>query len=119
MDEATCYRLISAALPYSGGTHTVDDVVNGIAEGRLQLWQADGSLAVTQVRQYPQLTAVCIVLAAGDLGEIWSVLEPRIEAFARDIGATRIEALGRMGWLKSAASHGYGSPRICMHRDLA
>ncbi|MGQ9371954.1 hypothetical protein [Azospirillum sp. ST 5-10] len=119
MDADTCFRLIGEALPYGGHTHTVDDVVSAVAEGRMQMWQSDRSLLVTELRRYPQLLAVRIVLGAGDLADIWENLEPRVEAFAREMGATRIEAVGRMGWLRAAAPHGYGMPRVCMHRDLA
>ena len=33
-----CRHWIEAALEYSGGTHNFDDIVEGIKEGRMQLW---------------------------------------------------------------------------------
>ena len=89
---------ILAALEYGGNTHGEEDVLTGINERKYQLWPGHRSAVVTEVIQYPRLKAVRIWLAGGDLQELMG-MERAISAWAKDIGASRIEiGGGRPGW---------------------
>lgn len=93
-------ELIERALAYSGGTHTVQDVLDGIEAGEFQLWEGERSIIVTKLMQHPQLLEAFCFLAAGDLQEI-AALYPVILDWAKAKGCTRVSCLGRPGWERS------------------
>ena len=49
-----CRPWIEAALEYSGGTHTFEDISEGIQDGRMQLWPATRGCIVTEIVVYPR-----------------------------------------------------------------
>jgi hypothetical protein len=90
-------REIEAALQYSGGTHSFDDVVALVHEGRLQYWPAPHSVIVTEIIQYPQYRALNFFLAGGQLPEL-EVMEPLILDWGRQQGCKVACLTGRKGW---------------------
>ena len=102
-DLAEFWRLrkhIEAALEYSAGTHTIDDVADGILEGKFQCWEGKESIIITEIVVYPRLKDLHFFLAGGDLDEI-SLMEPLITAWGKSLGCTRVSLAGRKGWQKS------------------
>lgn len=97
--EPTAQRitLLARALTYSGGTHTVQDVLDGVESGEFQLWEGQRSILVTKLMQHPQLLEAFVFLAAGDMREIES-LYPTVLDWAKSKGCTRASFLGRPGW---------------------
>ena len=91
---------ISAALEYAGGTHTLDDVRDGIADGRLQFWPGPNSVMVTEVVDDPRRRTLHFFLAAGTLTELEAMLPPVLE-WAKSRGCTHATLLGRAGWARS------------------
>lgn len=91
---------IEAALEYSAGTHTIDDVADLILRGKLQCWEGSDSIIITEIVVYPQLKDLHFFLAGGDLDEI-SLMEPLITAWGKSLGCTRVSLAGRKGWQKS------------------
>ncbi len=51
---ARCRKWIEDALAYSGGTHTYEDIVEGIHSLRYQFWAAERGCAVTEIIEYPR-----------------------------------------------------------------
>ena len=49
-----CRSYIEAALEYSGGTHDIIDIYEGIYEGTMQLWPREKSCLVTEIIVYPK-----------------------------------------------------------------
>ena len=102
-DLAEFWRLrkhVAAALEYSAGTHTIDDVADGILEGKFQCWEGKESIIITEIVVYPRLKDLHFFLAGGDLDEI-SHMEPIIAAWGKSLGCTRVSLAGRKGWQKS------------------
>lgn len=106
MTHERALELIQQALDRSLGDYHLEDVVRFIAEGKLQLWATENSVAVTEVIVYPRKKAVLVLLAAGDLDEIRESI-PMIEDFAKAIGADRITLCGRRGWVRALEKEGF------------
>ena len=88
---------------------TVDAVANDIMEKRAQFWPGERSAMVTTITDYTSTgeRVIDCWLAAGELGEIVNVIRPGIEEYARHIGCTQGMIVGRRGWGKVLAPHGY------------
>jgi hypothetical protein len=98
MDFERVSGYLQEALGYTGNTHTLDNVRQGIADGVLQLWPAVTSALVTELILYPTgLKVVNFFLAGGNLDEVRS-LYPIALGWARSQGCTRATFTGRRGW---------------------
>ena len=106
---------LQAALDVSRGTHTPDDIFQGITRGQFQMWVGNHSAGVTEVVTYPQAKCLRFFLAGGDMEEL-SYMEQKISAGAKKLGFTRVEIGGRRGLLK--ALKGYKELCTYMSKDL-
>src|SRR3546814_5288752 len=59
----------SAALSFSGGTHTYDDVVEGVNTGRYVFWPGPNSAVITEIIEYPRQRTLHFFLAGGNRSE--------------------------------------------------
>jgi hypothetical protein len=120
-DEEDLQRLrhhVEAALEYSGGTHGIEDIAEGLKKGRFQLWPADDSVVVTEIIVYPRLKNLHFFLAGGDLDEL-RLMRPLIESWGRDMGCTRVSLAGREGWAKTfLRDEGYKPKWFVLSKDL-
>lgn len=98
--DSVVRRLLDAALAYSGGSHTVEDVLAGVRDGTMQLWHRPNALIVTEVITHPRQQIVHIFLAAGKMDAI-EALADEIEGWARAVGCTKARLVGRRGWTRS------------------
>jgi hypothetical protein len=90
------------------GFYTFEDVMERIADGRMQSFHEEGAFIVTQISNYPRKKVVDIVLVVGELQKIkW--LEEEIMNFAKTVGAELVMAsAGRKGWWnKSIRTEGW------------
>lgn len=112
------YRLLlQSALDLSGGTHTFEDVVEAVDEGLMQFWPASESCLVTQLVVYPQVRAVHIFLAAGNLEQIKD-FDESLDDFARQLDADFITLSGRKGWQKTLKDIGYETSHVTMYKEV-
>jgi hypothetical protein len=120
-DEEHLQRLrhhVEAALEYSGGTHGIEDIAEGIKTGRFQLWPADNSVIVTEIIVYPRLKNLHFFLAGGDLDEI-QLMQPLVESWGKSMGCTRVSLAGRKGWEKTfLKDRGYKPKWFVLSKDL-
>lgn len=79
------------------GTHSLEDVKALIADGQMQSWVEGDTWIVTHVLNFPQATVVEVFIGVGRMADI-KVLEKKIEAWARSIGATVMRIYGRTGF---------------------
>lgn len=114
---ARCRGWIEAALAYSGGTHTFEDVARGIAEGRMQLWDAPDGCCVTEIVEYPRKRVLNGFLAGGEMGQVLDII-PSIETWARLQGCDATELTGRRGWTRVFAPMGYRETATTLRKDL-
>lgn len=100
---------LEKALLYGGATHTVEDVVQLIRDGKAQFWPRDGSgdgFIVTELHTFPRLKVVHFWLLAGVLRDVLA-LEAEIVEWALTEGCTVATACGRPGWGRVAAKTGW------------
>lgn len=95
-----CAVWLEAALEYSGGTHTLSDIRAGIEAKRYALIPGEKSALVFEICEYPQLKALHVFLAGGDLQEIKS-FDPLLIDLAKAGNCARIDIAGRRGWVRA------------------
>ena len=109
---------VAAALEYSGGTHKVEDIAEGIRRGQFQLWPGKNSVVVTEIIVYPQLKDLHYFLAGGDLDEL-RLMRPIIESWGKEIGCSRVSLAGRKGWERTfLKGKGYEPKWFILCKDL-
>jgi hypothetical protein len=120
-DEEDFERLrhhVAAALEYSGGTHKIEDIAEGIRRGQFQLWPGRDSAVVTEIIVYPQLKDLHYFLAGGDLDEL-RLMRPLIEQWGKSIGCSRVSLAGRKGWERTfLKDEGYEPKWFILCKDL-
>ena len=120
-DEEDLERLrhhVEAALEYSGGTHGIEDIAEGLKTGRFQLWPGDNSVIVTEIIVYPRLKNLHFFLAGGDLDEL-RLMQPLVESWGKNMGCTRVSLAGRKGWERTfLKDEGYTPKWFVLGKDL-
>lgn len=108
---------LTRALRYAG-THRIEDIELGIAEGRFQGWPGEDSMIVTELLQTPLRKTCHFFLAEGNLTELHA-MTPGILAWARQQGCTHASLLGRPGWQKSfVREFGFTPSGVLMEAEL-
>lgn len=115
---ARCRPWIEAALEYSGGTHSFDDIAQGIASGHMQLWPAPRGCAVTQLVVYPQKDVLHIFLAGGELDQLLDGLQDAA-AWGRAQGCKSVTLSGRLGWQRALAAHGFKHSTTVLEMEIS
>jgi len=95
-----CRPWIEAALVYSGGTHTFDDIARGVLDGRFRLWERPNGCAITEFVQFPRKRVLNVFLAGGDMQVIKDLEAPALE-YARANGCQAVTLAGRKGWSRA------------------
>jgi hypothetical protein len=111
-----CRRYIEDALEYAGGSHTIDDVWDAVCEGKAQFFPLDKSAIVTEVVDYPQKAMCRIWLAGGDLDELMEA-EAAIAAWAKTLGCSGMEIIGRRGWSRQLKD--YRQTAVVLMKDFS
>lgn len=110
--EVDLPALFDKALTIGGQTHTREDVLRGIREGKLQCWAEDNAIVITEVIKYPRKKILHAWLVAGDFGTIMAQL-PAIQKFAQDNDCAAITTTGRWGFLRRLPEFGF-KPKLVM-----
>jgi len=108
---------INDALEYSAGTHTFDDVLDGIRAGRMQLWPAERGCAVTEIVVYPQKKVLHVFLAAGEMDQLFDMIDEAAE-WGRRQGCTSMSLAGRLGWQRAMKPLGWEAKMVVMERGI-
>jgi len=112
-----CKPWLEAALKYAGGTHTLEDVVEAVAEGKMQFWPAPRGCAVTELIQFPRKKVLHVFLAGGEMDQIIDMDSSAVE-FARINGCTGMSIAGRKGWSKVLRHKGYKESYTVLGKDI-
>jgi hypothetical protein len=108
---------IEDALARCGGTHDFDSVKEAIIAGKMQLWPASQSAAVTEVVEYAKKKVIHVFLAGGDLDEIAAGIDT-VAAWGKSLGCDSMTISGRKGWERILDKHGFAPVAVVMERDL-
>jgi len=118
IDFARLEHHVANALEYAGGTHDVEDVFAGIAEGQFFMWAGEDSIIISEIVEYPKLRALHFFLAGGNLEELQQMEKTVIE-WARAQGCKRATTAGRVGWSRTfLRDRGYIPQWHVMCREL-
>jgi len=101
-----CQPWIEAALEYSGGTHSLSDVINGITSGKMQLWPSPKGCIVTEIVVYPRKKMLNVFLGGGEMEQLLDMHKDVI-AWSKAQGCEAITITGRFGWKKPLIKHGW------------
>ena len=114
MDIQNYKGVIATALPYTNGTHTLDDVCLAVLSGKLKLWTAPKSVIISEFVNYPRKKYLHYFLIAGDMEEIIA-MQSKIIEFAHRNHCDAISGLGRPGWEKITKRLGWQThERYCI-----
>lgn len=78
-------------------THTISDVIALAEARRAQIWDGGDTLVVTELLDFP-LRKVCRWWVVAGSVEGARALQPRIDKWSLEQGATRADMIGRRGW---------------------
>jgi len=99
-----CQHWIEAALPYASNSHRINDVWLAIQNGKAQFFPRQKCAIVTEIVDYPRRSVCRIWLAGGDLDELIDA-EKDIAQWARSIGCSGMEIIGRKGWQRKLTDY--------------
>ena len=111
-------RHIEAALEHAPGTHTLEDLRDGVRTGAFQLWVAPHSALLTQIQQYPQRKVLCLYLAGGLLNELLDLLPSVLDWARTQHGCQSAYIAGRGGWARVLRKHGWEETQVILERSL-
>lgn len=112
-----CRKWIEDALAYSGGTHTFDDVAEGIASARMQLWPAPRGCAVTEIVVYPKKKVLHVFLAGGEMDQLFDMIDSAA-AWGKQQGCSSITLSGRLGWQRAMKPLGWVPKSVVMEKEI-
>jgi hypothetical protein len=110
-------KYIEDALAYAGGTHTFDDIVDGIVTGRMQLWPAPRGCAVTEIVIYPKKKVLHVFLAGGEMDQLFDMIDGAAK-WGRAQGCTSMTLAGRLGWQRAMKPLGWDAKMIVMEKEI-
>ena len=117
---AQCKDELLRALEYAGGTHTLDDVWEGVKSGAMQIWVGPHSVMVTEIQQFPQVRCCHFFLAAGVLAELEAMYPAVMEWAKAEMQCTRASLAGRPGWARSflTKTNGWRASHLVLTKEI-
>ena len=107
LEQAVVYRMkLAKALERAGSLYVLEDILERLADGRMQSFTCNNSWVVTQISVYPRARVIDIIALVGDLDDGENLHEQVLD-FARTMEVDAIIAQGRVGWARLAKSHGW------------
>ena len=105
--NAEAYReKLAKALERAGGLYELPDLLERIADGRMQAHVSRETIAVTEISVYPRRRVLTIIIFVGDLAD-GENLHAQVLEFARKMDCGAIVTQGRDGWARLAKDHGW------------
>jgi hypothetical protein len=92
-------RKLARVLDNMGSLYTLEDILEAIAEGRMQSFAVRNSWAITQVVDFPRARELVVIAYVGDLADV-EALEEKVFDYAAEVGARLVAAYGRRGWAR-------------------
>ena len=106
-----------ASLRYGGGTHSVEDVVQLVRDGRAQYWPHGDGTIITELNAFPNYKTCHYWIITGVLPDCLA-LDADISEWARGEGCAIATAVGRKGWGRVAAPYGWRPHMSTFVKDL-
>ena len=114
---------VTRALNLTLGQINADTVLEKIKTQDMQLWViAESAILgamVTEILIYPNRKILRVVTLGGEGWDNWgSDIVETLDSYAKYVGATGIEFVGRKGWSKKLAQHGYSTRCAYFQKEL-
>ena len=114
---------VTRALKLTLGQINADSVLERIKAQDMQLWViAESAILgamVTEILIYPNRKILRVVTLGGEGWDNWgSEIVETLDSYAKYVGATGIEFVGRKGWIKKLAQHGYSTRCAYFQKEL-
>lgn len=114
---------VTRALRLTLGQINADTVLEKIKTQDMQLWViAESAILgamVTEILIYPNRKILRVVTLGGEGWDNWgSEIVETLDSYAKYVGATGIEFVGRKGWSKKLAQHGYSTRCAYFQKEL-
>jgi hypothetical protein len=113
----TLPELFDKALAISG-THTREDIAEGIKSGRYQYFGDADCCVVTEIHNFPQKRCLHLFIAAGNLNKLLDTYLPIVKKFAAENGCTSLTSVSRKGFLKRFPAHGFKPKCVTFELEL-
>ena len=117
--------LIKRSEKYAGGRYTAEGLIRDCSDGDSHLWVVTNedavvvSAIVTRFVEYENTKSLQIIATGGFNMKYWiDELMPKLHRFAMDCGADKAELIGRPGWARVLAKHGYKKTLVLLEADL-
>lgn len=92
--------------------YTAEDIVLGVSEGKLQIWNDAGLWAITEVVESKGENHLYITSVTGMQQKSWAWYIMVMEAFAKDNHCQYMHVIGREGWKKALPEFEFISTHI-------
>jgi len=105
-------HFIQAALDRTEGELDLSDIHHDLINRNMQLWvltdngEIIGAL-VTQIMEYPKMTACRIVAMGGEVSGEFDPVDEILSEWAKELECERMEIVGRKGWTRAIKHLGY------------
>jgi hypothetical protein len=97
MTAAPYHAKLAKALDRQGGLWTLQDILERLADGRMQSFVAGNSWLICQISVFPQRRVLEVIALVGDL-EDYRALDAKLTKFANKMDVDLVSAYGRRGW---------------------
>lgn len=101
-----------------GGTHSREDIVEGLKSGRYQYFGGDTVAAVTEIIDFPQSRKLHILFAAGDYRQMIKQFLPILKNYAAEHGCESITTNGRKGFVRRLPNVGFKPTHVVFEMKL-
>ena len=109
---------INAALRFSRQSHSFDNVVQAILNGKLHFYPlTDTSFALMEVQEYPRKKVYHCFLAGGDLEHLTQA-QDMIASNGAKLGCSELSIMGRRGFGRALVPHGWQETHVRMVRPI-
>lgn len=106
-DFIRCSSWLEAALGYAGGTHNLQDILDGVLRCEYQFWPGKQCAVITEIMVFPRKRVFNFFLAGGDLAEL-EAMTPTMESWAKFNRCDSAMLTARRGWIRTfLATRGY------------
>jgi hypothetical protein len=109
--------LIDAALAYTPGTHTYDQLVGMVLQGRLTFWPLERTFMLTEVHTFPNARHYHIFLAGGNMEKLVE-MHPDVILLAKALGCDKLTLAGRPGWERALKAHGWNPYLVTLAKEI-
>lgn len=108
---------IRVALKHGGETHTLQDVLDGLLEGKYQLFENDDGVCITEIMQAPQGRYLHCWIVAGRLPGVMQ-LQEAVERHALTNSCKFMSTAARPGWKSVLPQYGWKPSKIVFTKEL-